>query len=131
KILIQRRVDNPDFKYTLQYNFFSKYPDIIYKDITLAKKVYIQQDDIDRNFDLDCEGFELIYAVDKNFLIEYLDQRNEQYRPIFLHNSRHFFKLWKIPGIEDGIYDAMLYFLEHKDWYRDEYVANTFFSNLS
>lgn len=131
KILSQRRVDNPDFKYTLQYNFFSKYPDIIYKDITLAKKVYIQQDDIDRNFDLDCEGFELIYAVDKNFLIEYLDLRNEQYRPIFLHNSRHFFKLWKIPGIEDGIYDAMLYFLEHKDWYRDEYVANTFFSNLS
>lgn len=130
-ILSQRRVADPTFVFKLPYNFFSKHPDIIEKNLALSKHVYIQQDDIDRHFDVDCEAFELIYSIDQRFLLEYLDLRNEEYRPIFTHNSRHFFKLWRIQGIEAGIYDALLYFLKNKDWYRNEYVANTFFSNLS
>lgn len=130
RILCQRRIDSPEFEYKLQYDFFKKFPLFIDEDLGLSKVVYIQQDDIDRHFDFDCDGFALMYNIDNNFLVEYLQAGDGEYRPIFINNSRQFFKLWKIPGIETGIYNVLVYFLEHSNWHRNEYIANTFFVNL-
>ena len=115
----------------LQFNFIEEYFDEL-GGIDLIKKVYLQQDLIDNQFDLDQKGFSKIIQRDANFLIDYVNhlysKKQNQY---FLHEDRYLNIVWELDNVEP-ILKSVFDLINEKDIYLGigEHFCNVFFWNL-
>ena len=118
----------------VQFNIIEDYFEELGNDIDLIKKLYLQQDLINNNFDLTRRGFAKIIQRDENFLIEYIDilySKKQKQNQHYLHKDRHLNVIWESNRIEP-ILKTIFDLLDEKEVCLGigEHFCNSFFWNL-
>lgn len=118
----------------VQFNIIEDYFEELGNDIDLIKKLYLQQDLINNNFDRSRRGLAKIIQRDENFLIEYINNlysKKQKQNQHYLHEDRHLNVIWESNRIEP-ILKTIFDLLDEKEVYLGigEHFCNSFFWNL-
>ncbi len=117
----------------VQFNIIEDLFDELGNNIDLIKKLYLQQDLINNDFDLIRKGFAKIIQKDEKFLIEYINnlysKNKDQY---YLNEDRYLNVIWESANIEP-ILKNVFDLVNEKDihFWISEHFFNSFFWNLS
>ena len=116
----------------VQFNIIEDYFEELGNDIDLIKKLYLQQDLINNNFDRSRRGLAKIIQRDENFIIEYINNLySKKQNQHYLHEDRHLNVIWESNRIEP-ILKTIFDLLDEKEVYLGigEHFCNSFFWNL-
>lgn len=118
----------------VQFNIIEDYFEELGNDIDLIKKLYLQQDLINNNFDRSRRGLAKIIQRDENFLIGYINNlysKKQKQNQHYLHEDRHLNVIWESNRIEP-ILKTIFDLLDEKEVYLGigEHFCNSFFWNL-
>ncbi|RYE27491.1 MAG: hypothetical protein EOP45_01085 [Sphingobacteriaceae bacterium] len=108
EILYGKHQKDKNYSYKLDYRFFSNYPFITEKKLEFAKKLYLDQEDIDSSFDPSANGLFYIMKYDTSFFTEYISLRVERYKQHFTIPRNSLTKIWEFEDAPELTYDALV-----------------------
>lgn len=108
EILYGKHQKDKEFMYKLEYNFFSEYPFLAENKLEFAKKLYLDQEDVNPSFDPYASGLFFIMKYDSNFFTDYIDLRVEKYKKYFTAPRNMLNKVWEFEEAPVLTYDALL-----------------------
>lgn len=108
KILSIKRENDKEFRYKLQYNFFSQQPSLRDSYFNLCKTVYVQQDEIDPSFDHKSNEIFFLMEKDVDFFGEYIDFRLIMYKKHQGAPNRLLTGIWKINEAEAIVHETLI-----------------------
>jgi hypothetical protein len=112
ELLYNKRQNDKEFVYKLEYNFFSEYPFLSENKLEFAKKLYLDQEDVNPSFDPYANGLFFIMKHDSNFFTNYIDLRIEKYKKHFTAPRNMLNKVWEFEEAPTLTYDALVKFSE-------------------
>ncbi|MGV3589117.1 MAG: ATP-binding protein [Adhaeribacter sp.] len=129
--IIINKNENENLKIGLGYNFF-KFGIRFTQDISLLKKAYLLQDNIEERFDYNGDDLILILRKDNTFLKDYLNFILEESTHIRTYEYKSLHVVWSLPDYA-GLLDAAIDLIIEKDPSKgyEEHFTNAFFQNLS
>ncbi|SHN26069.1 ATP-binding protein [Mucilaginibacter sp. OK098] len=125
-VLVQKSELDAEFRFKVDYFFIEKYPYLTEKDLEFAKKLYLNQDKINPNFDPRGSELFAIMKRDVFFIREYMDFRLKLYEEYHSAPSLPINGIWEFEKGDEMVYECLLKFCE--DIYC--YGLNTFASNF-
>lgn len=109
-VLLNKSQNDPEYRFKIDYFFIEKYGFLIEKDFEFSKRLYINQDRI--NHDFDPRGSELFAIMKKDplFIREYMDYRLQIYKEFHSAPSMLLTEIWEFEQAEDLVYHCLLKF---------------------
>lgn len=106
--LYEKHQTDEEFRYKLEYNFFSEYPYLTEKKLEFAKKLYLDQESIDPSFDPYANGLFFIMTYDSIFFTDYIDLRVEKYKQYYTAPRNILSKVWEFEDAPVLTFDALV-----------------------
>lgn len=129
-ILLNRRQQEEDFIYKLDYQFFINNPSLLAKQLQLCKQLYFDQLEIDINFDSEKEEFFEIFNHDPSFFQDVIDKLLQLKHQFRQRNLYGFNKIWNSDSAEEIVYAALFKLISDNWSYHNNDLAIGIFSHL-
>ncbi len=129
KIIYQKNEEGK-IRIMLEPNFFQSHIEKFTNNIDFLKKLYLQQDKLDNNFDYDLKEFWTVLERDRAFFLDYIKfilKDRYSVSSLDYHLMSH---VWKLPKAENLVKDALIYVASQRLLSIEEHFGNCFFKHL-
>ena len=130
--IIMDKNEKEKLNFTLNYDFFSLYFEHLGNNIKIIKKGYLQQNEINYNFDNNGKELLTILMKDPTFLLDYVKNEHRKHKSELSYYKKNLNLIWQLKNIEKVLEKTFEYLNDHYVYYGFEYghYCNSFFRNL-